>query len=314
MANEVVKASPAAFDYNRLTPEARVTIRQKTGEIRERMGTAVDSARQIGERLTEVKGMLGPGQFGKWLEAEFRWSEATAQRYMRLASFCKTVNLTDLQNIGKSALYLLVSDDTPAQVRQRFLEQAAAGEPVTHAEVKAATRASKPKAPAPPAGTVSPSAKGEGTPTPAATPPPTSNVQQSTPTPPPPAPVDAAPTGKGSDPQADTAAGEGEGCSDLDPEPWEAYNRKVARVARILKRLWEEVDGLIQAGGIQGEFASWLNPVKQKAYFSSGAAHFENHQVAGWASERQQAKLPGSRPFFYKFEKSGTEGGKRGVA
>ena len=40
--------------------------------------------------------------FLPWLDAEFGWSEPTAQRFMRVASNFKSVNLTDLENIAPS--------------------------------------------------------------------------------------------------------------------------------------------------------------------------------------------------------------------
>ncbi len=73
---------------------------------------------EIGSRLIAVKDALGHGRFGRWLEAEFQWSEPTAERMMRVADTFKSVKLTDL-NIGQSALYMLASPSTPAPIRHR---------------------------------------------------------------------------------------------------------------------------------------------------------------------------------------------------
>ena len=88
-----------------------------------------------GERLLEVKAELGHGRFCRWLEAEFQWSESSAVKMMQVARTFKDVTVTDL-GIGAKALYLLAAPSTPEPIREKFVEQAKAGQPVTHAEEK----------------------------------------------------------------------------------------------------------------------------------------------------------------------------------
>lgn len=171
------------FDYAALPDAARGTISLRTQEIRDRMGRAAQNIVEIGQRLIEVKGMIEHGQFGHWLEAEFSLSEASAKRMMAAAEWAdeklKTLKLSDLR-IDPSAMYLLSSPSTPDEVQEQFIEQAAAGEPVKHAEVKAAVAAAKP-----------PKSKSRNTTTkasaPAPAPKPTEALKEPTTAPPPPA-------------------------------------------------------------------------------------------------------------------------------
>ncbi len=128
-----------SFDYDVLDDGAKIVVQQKTSEIRSRMNKAATNIMEIGERLIAVKDQLGHGHFLDWLEAEFDWTQQTANNMMRVAKMFKLPNFSDLP-IGPSALYLLASDSTPEEVRERFIEQAKEGEPVTHAEVKVAVR------------------------------------------------------------------------------------------------------------------------------------------------------------------------------
>lgn len=125
------------FDYATLSRDARLVVTQKTTEIRDRMGRAAQNIVEIGERLLAVKDTLGHGKFGAWLSAEFQWSYPAAARMMQVAEQFKSINLRDL-TIAPSALYLLASNTTPPEVRKKFIAEAAAGKPVTHADVKAA--------------------------------------------------------------------------------------------------------------------------------------------------------------------------------
>ena len=48
--------------------------------------TALSGAIEIGRRLTEAKGMLPHGEWGKWLQEEVSFSQRTANNFMRLAA------------------------------------------------------------------------------------------------------------------------------------------------------------------------------------------------------------------------------------
>lgn len=133
------RASGGAFDYGLLGPGARRIVERKTSEIRDYMKQAAANVIEIGKRLIVAKGQLGHGHFLAWLSAEFDWSESTAQKMMSVARTFKSVKFTDLR-IGPSALYLLASDVTPQEVRDRFIEDAKGGKRVTHSEVRKAVK------------------------------------------------------------------------------------------------------------------------------------------------------------------------------
>lgn len=125
----------ALFDYGQLDSETRIVVQQRTGEIKALMKRTAQDIIEIGEKLIEVKERLPHGAFGGWLEAEFEWSEPTAQRFMRVADRFKSVNLTDL-TIAPSALYLLAAPSTPDEARQEAISRSEAGERITHKVAK----------------------------------------------------------------------------------------------------------------------------------------------------------------------------------
>jgi hypothetical protein len=123
------------FDYGALDAETRIVVRQKTGEIRERARRAVQDVIEIGQRLIEVKECLEHGQFGAWLDAEFRWSERTAQNYMAVAGAFKSETVADLA-ISTRALYALAAPSVPEEARQEAVEQARNGHRVGHTDAR----------------------------------------------------------------------------------------------------------------------------------------------------------------------------------
>jgi hypothetical protein len=131
-----------AFDYGALSVENRISIQQKTSEIRSLIRRSAQDAIEIGSKLIEVKDRLAHGQFGTWLNTEFGWSDRLARQYMLVAA--KMADYANLDQIAPSALYLLAAGTTPDDVRREFVEQAAAGQPVTYSAVKTAISSAKP--------------------------------------------------------------------------------------------------------------------------------------------------------------------------
>jgi Protein of unknown function (DUF3102) len=98
---------------------------------------------EIGRRLTEVKQIVGHGNWLPWLDREFGWKESTALRYMRLHELAsKSANLTDL-DVPISGLYLLAAPSTPEPARTEIIARAEAGEKLPVAEVKRAIFAAR---------------------------------------------------------------------------------------------------------------------------------------------------------------------------
>jgi hypothetical protein len=132
----VIERQAGLFDYDALTPTTRDIVQRRTGEIQDLMRRSAADIVDIGLKLTEVKGILGHGNFGIWLESEFGWSYPTAANFMKVADSFKSLNFRDLE-IAPSALYSLASGTTPAPIREEFIQRAEAGEKITHSVVKA---------------------------------------------------------------------------------------------------------------------------------------------------------------------------------
>lgn len=283
------------FDYGTLDAETRVVVQQKTGEIRERIGGAARNVVEIGERLLIVKGHLPHGDFGGWLQGEFGWSEWTARKMMSVADRFKTVNFTDLR-IGPSALYLLASSETPDDVREQFIEQAKAGEKVTHDAVKKAVAKRKPKKPSRPKAAAKPSKDETGS-APETTP---RTPATATPTPPEPEVEDI----------DEVEAATTDAPADADrSQPWAAYNADCRAAADLYQQLQTIMERMIARDG--KTFASWLDKPWPKAC-KDNKADFENYIVTGWDSKT--ANRPDGRNFVYFFEPDGKKkgGGRKG--
>jgi len=124
------------YDYSQFDLVTAEFVREREQAIRVRMTTTVKSAIGIGKLLIEVKERLPHGQFGKWHEHALGISASTAARFMRAAS--KLVTVTNLESIAPTALYELLSDNTPPDVREEILERAGFGETVRPADVREA--------------------------------------------------------------------------------------------------------------------------------------------------------------------------------
>ena len=123
------------FDYGALTATTRDIVQRRTGEIQDLMRRSAADIVDIGLKLTEIKGILGHGNYGLWLESEFGWSSSAALKFTQVADQFKSVNFTHLE-IAPSALYALAMPSTPDPIREEFIQRAKAGEKVTHNAVK----------------------------------------------------------------------------------------------------------------------------------------------------------------------------------
>jgi hypothetical protein len=102
---------------------------------------------EIGRLLIECKERCGHGNWLPWLEAEFGWTERTAQRYISAAHELagKYDKLSDL-DVPISSLYLLAAPSTPEAARDEIIERAKSGERLKHEEVRAIIAAHSPAA------------------------------------------------------------------------------------------------------------------------------------------------------------------------
>src|SRR5581483_7511198 len=140
------------FGYSELPRDAADTARAAAERIRDKLRTTVEHIVHIGSDLTKAKAVLGHGRFGRWLRAEFTWSERTADNFMAVAEQFGPISeiIADL-TLQPTALYLLAAPSVPDEARQEAIERAQAGERITAAvakEIIAQWR--KPEQPTPP--------------------------------------------------------------------------------------------------------------------------------------------------------------------
>lgn len=137
------------FDYGQLDVETRITVRQRTEEIKTLVRRSAQDIIDIGNKLIDVKQRLGHGGFGEWLDQEFGWSDQTARRFMHVAEFAKINTSVDFGKFQAKALYLIAAPSTPEPARSELVERSNSGEDITAG--KAAVTISQHRIPAPPA-------------------------------------------------------------------------------------------------------------------------------------------------------------------
>jgi Protein of unknown function (DUF3102) len=132
-------ASSEAFDYAELCGEDWRFCQDARDEIKRLGKQTGQNIIEIGRLLTEVKGRLTHGQFGRWLAAEFKWSDRHARRFMAAhQTFGKTDIMSEFASfLEPTAVYELAAPSTPEPARQEVLAKVERGEKVTTKEVKA---------------------------------------------------------------------------------------------------------------------------------------------------------------------------------
>jgi hypothetical protein len=126
------------FDYSPLNPETRIVVEQKTDEIKVLLRRTAQDSIDIGQKLVQVKAHLGHGNFGNWLQAEFNWSQRTAQNFINVfEKFGSNAKKSADLNMCFSALALLAAPSTPEEARETAIALAEAGEKVTLGRAKA---------------------------------------------------------------------------------------------------------------------------------------------------------------------------------
>lgn len=90
-----------------------------TQEINFYKQTAGAAVLEIGKRLNEAKAQLDHGEWGEWLEKKVEFSEASAQRFMRLAK--EYTNSSPVTALGASKALILLA--LPEDERESFMEQ-----------------------------------------------------------------------------------------------------------------------------------------------------------------------------------------------
>lgn len=136
------RLSETDFDYATVPVKNVSEINRLVSRIKAAHKRHLEAVYEIGADLLRAKDLLGHGNFLAWLQAEFRWSDRTANNYMSIARFFqgKSANFADL-DVGTAAA--LASRSTPAEIRNEFLGRADAGEIITRDEIKQRLAAAK---------------------------------------------------------------------------------------------------------------------------------------------------------------------------
>lgn len=93
---------------------------------------------EIGKRLIEAKEQLPHGEWGKWLEEKVDFSQAGANKFMRVAN--EFSNSSALTNLNQTKIFALL--DLPQDQRQDFIQSNPVDEMTTR-ELQAAIKAQK---------------------------------------------------------------------------------------------------------------------------------------------------------------------------
>jgi hypothetical protein len=146
-----------AYDYSGVPDEHRAAVQAATVKIKVYAAMGSSAVAQIGMHLTEVKERLPHGRFGKWLEAEFAWTDRTARNYMSLYRFAvaesETVSAAELDGFDVSAIYRLTRGSVPTGLRNAAIDLVKDGQKVARRAIEAAAGASGPAAPRKPLAT-----------------------------------------------------------------------------------------------------------------------------------------------------------------
>jgi len=126
-----------SYNYDEIygIPESdKQTMKSHTSLIRSRINDVTQNIVLIGKSLRTIRELLPHGEWGKWLDAEFSWSERQAQNFMNIdAKFGdKSAIIADL---SPTVLGLLSAPSTPEEARTEVLDEARS-EKITVARAK----------------------------------------------------------------------------------------------------------------------------------------------------------------------------------
>jgi hypothetical protein len=119
-----------------------LTVSEIANRIRRRNTRIVEDVISNGNDLSKAKAQLDHGEWLRWLDREFDWTDRTAQSYMRLAEMAKTKSISDFARLPLSGLYLLAAPSTPETVRDEIINDTA-GQQITVAYIKHRIKAAR---------------------------------------------------------------------------------------------------------------------------------------------------------------------------
>jgi hypothetical protein len=138
------KATGLAYDYALILPQHRAQVQAAALDIRSRLKRTVEDVIAIGKQLIAVKELLPHGQFGEWLDQEFKMSDRSARNFMYAAEqFGGKTEIISVLDV--TTVYLLAAPSTPETARAEVERLLIQGDAPKRAQVKAIIAAHKPK-------------------------------------------------------------------------------------------------------------------------------------------------------------------------
>jgi hypothetical protein len=140
---EQPEATPASVAMTDLTPRWEATppdevfLAAAAREIRCHCQLLQCEKLEVGRLLLEVRKRVAHGQWARWLQREFGWSESLALKLMQMykAFGSNPERVTGLK-LAASSLYLMAAPHTPPEARDEVMRRTEAGEEVSRAEVQ----------------------------------------------------------------------------------------------------------------------------------------------------------------------------------
>lgn len=149
---DVVAISVAEkFDYGHIHDQSsRDWAMAAAGTIRSNIGEAVAKVLEAGRLLQGAKERLPHGLYMPWVEQQCGLKQGYAAQLVKAAEWANQRHVGHLDGVTDiRTLFLLSADATPEDVREWFMERAAAGDVPTRAEVAERKRQAAGKPPAP---------------------------------------------------------------------------------------------------------------------------------------------------------------------
>ena len=111
--------------YAEMSREEGTEARKHAERIRSIVQRTAKDMLEIGRRLIEVRNLLLPGTWGRWLETEFHWSQPVASNIMRAAARFADVDCATF--FQPSAMYALIRNKVDPKAIDEAIEIARTG-------------------------------------------------------------------------------------------------------------------------------------------------------------------------------------------
>jgi hypothetical protein len=148
-SSDVAMGDP--YDYSRLSDNLRSKAMLAQGTVVQGLSSAVKRVLDAGQALSWAKAELPHGEYLPWVQQACGLKPQYATKLIKAAEWANVAHEQHLDQItDANTLFLLSADTTTDEVREWFMERAAAGEPPSRREVQERKRsASEPRQPQP---------------------------------------------------------------------------------------------------------------------------------------------------------------------